>query len=579
MPDLTKFELLICAFLHNCVKYCACLYFLKSKDKNNFNIVFGEIDLHRRIIAVFTAFSLAVGCICLRLYTISTGGENTVSSGTHHFTIEIGKIRGEITDCNGEKIVSADYENIVAAKPTYKALSAIENVVDSEVYSSLRERMQSGNAVSVNIGKLEILQNSDAVMLKKYKRYSENQLAAHLIGYLDGDGRGVSGIEKSYDSLLYTDEYLSVKFFADVHGRVLSGTDIEIRNSTLKTAQVQLTLDLGFQKALENALDISDVERGGAVVVEVKTGAIKAMASRPDFDADNISLYLNDDASPLLNRALNAYAVGSVFKVAVAAAALENGIDDFHYECGGSCNVDGVTFSCNKSTAHGELDMTKALECSCNTFFIELAARVGAEKIIETASLFGFGQEIKLAEGISSKAGIFPSAKELSSSGALANFSFGQGEFTATMLQLATMMSAVACKGKYMQPYLIEKVTDSSGKITERKEESYPVSSISEKSAEKLKMMLKSVVENGNAQKARLKNEVSAAGKTSTAQSGVFEENGVEVCNTWFAGFFPIENPKYVVVILKEGGASGATDCAPVFKRIADKIYDLEKIF
>ena len=499
-----------------------------------------------------------------------------VASGRHGYTVEIGRIRGGILDCNGQKLVSADYENIAVAKPTYKALDELRRVVDSQTCADLEARMHKGNAVTVNIGKLEIQQNSDAIMLKRYARNTLPQPACHLIGYLDGEGRGVSGIEKSFDSLLYTGKSLSASFSADVYGRILSGTRIEISNSTLKTASVTLTLDSAIQQAVENALDISSVTCGGAVVTDIRTGAIRAMVSRPVFDSQKLAEYLDDENAPLLNRTLSAYAVGSVFKVAVTAAALENGTDDFYYTCNGSCEVDGITFSCNNKTAHGELDMTKALECSCNTFFIELARRTGAEKITETASLLGFGQEITLADGIVSRSGILPSTQSLSSSGALANFSFGQGEFTATALQLANMMSAVAGEGSYIQPYLIEKVTDADGEIISQHGKAYPINAVSKETAVRLTKMLMSVVENGNAQKARLKNEISSAGKTATAQTGTFR-NGKEIYNTWFAGFFPADNPRYTVVVFKEGGESGATDCAPIFKRIADKINDLEK--
>lgn len=532
--------------------------------------------MNKRLIAVFTAFSLAFGCICLRLYTIATGGADMVASGKHNFTIETGRIRGDILDCNGEKLVSGDYDNIVAAKPTHKALAELRKVLDSQSCADIEKRMQNGNALSVNIGKLEISQNSDAVMIKKYKRYSGNQLARHIIGYLDGEGRGISGVEKSFDELLYTGKSVSASFSSDVYGRVLSGTRIEIKNSTLKTSSVTLTIDKQIQTAVENALDISGIKCGGAVVVDIATGAVRAIASRPDFDSQNIADYLKDENTPLVNRTLGAYAVGSVFKVAVAIAAMESGIDDFYYECQGSCEVDGTVFSCNNKTVHGELDITKALECSCNTFFIELAKITGAEKILETASLLSYGQETALADGIVSKAGILPSAEKLSSSGALANFSFGQGEFTATMLQLAAMMSAVAGDGRYVTPYIIEKTTDPDGHIVQSHKIPFPVTAMSEKTAKRMTDMLTSVVNNGNAQKAKLKNGISAAGKTATAQTGTFR-NGKEIYNTWFAGFFPADNPRYTVVILKEKGESGATDCAPVFKRIADKITDLEK--
>lgn len=532
--------------------------------------------MEKRVVAVLTVFAILFGGICLRFYDISTGGIGQVSQTERKYKVDINSIRGDIVDCNGEKLVSTDYENIVAAKPTHKAMNTLSKVLGTQECKLLEERMKDAKAITVNIGKLEIEQNSDAVTLKRYSRYSENQIADHIIGYLSGDGEGVTGIEKCYNSILRTDKTLSVKFNADVYGRVLSGTEIEIENSTLRKSRVMLSLDKEMQTVVENALDISGVEQGGAVVVEIETGAVRAIASRPDFNGSDPSADLNAVGSPFFNRTLNAFSVGSVFKVVVAAAAIENGFENFTYNCNGSCEIGDVTFSCNDKTAHGQLDICKALECSCNTFFIALAQQTGGYKIRETASLLGFGQEISLADGLISSAGILPTADELSNVGALANFSFGQGKFTATMLQLSNMMSAVASNGSYRQPYLIESVTDSDGTVIENGKISAPVYALSEKTSSKLTRMLVSVIENGNASKAKLKNSVPAAGKTATAQTGTFDKSYKEIYNTWFAGFFPADNPRYTVVVLKQGGTSGAADCAPVFKRIADKIYDLE---
>ena len=531
----------------------------------------------KRMIAVLTAFSLLYGSVAFKMYKIATGETVLADSTRKKYTITAGEIRGDILDCNGIKLVSYDYENIVAAKPTFKALSALESVLETSEYELLRERMKNLTAVSLSVGKQELDENSDFAVLRKYFRYEENQIADHIIGYLNGEGRGVSGIEKSFDSILYTGKSLSASFNSDVYGRVLSGMEITVNNGELTTGAVTLTVDTEIQKAVETALDKNNVKCGGVVVVEIATGAIRAIASRPDFDARNISTYLNDKDSPLLNRALNPYSVGSVFKVVVAASAIEKGLGSFNYECTGSVDIDGTTFICNKNTVHGKLDITKALECSCNTFFIELAKKVGAKALLETASLMGFGQENILADGIVSKSGVIPSLDELESSGAFANFSFGQGRFTATMLQLCNMMSAVADEGRFRKPYLVERVTGADGTVIQSHSGDYPVFVLSSKTCEKLKPMLVSVIENGNAQKAKLRNGVPAAGKTATAQTGVFRENDTEICNTWFAGFFPADNPKYTVVVLKEGGASGATDCAPIFKCIADEIAEYEK--
>ncbi|MEE1066188.1 MAG: penicillin-binding protein 2 [Acutalibacteraceae bacterium] len=533
--------------------------------------------MFKRMVAVFTAFAVLYGCICVRLYSLSVSGTDDVNSAQRRYTINISEIRGEIFDCNGEKLVMIECENVVAAKPTYKALTELAKVLDADELSYVEERIRKSNAITLEIGKSTINENSDVIMLRKFRRYAEKQPAVHILGYRNGEGRGVYGIEKSFDEVLYSDKCISVSFTADVYGRILGGTEIMVNNSDLKTGSVMLSVDSRIQKTVEDALDKNGVKKGGAVVVEIETGAIRAAASRPAFDADNVSEYLADKNSPLINRALNPYSVGSVFKVIVAAAALENGEGDFLYECTGSCEIDGTIFSCNKKTSHGKLDLTKALECSCNTYFIRLAEKVGAESILETASLMGFGQEIQLADSMISKSGVLPSLKELSSSGAFANFSFGQGRFTATMLQLSNMMSAVANKGKYNIPYLVEKVTDADGNVIQSHTGGYPVYALSGGVSERLTRMLVSVVENGNAVMAKPSDGIFAAGKTATAQTGVFNPDGTEVCNTWFAGFFPADNPKYSVVVLREEGSSGAVDCAPIFKCIADEIIKIEK--
>lgn len=533
-----------------------------------------EIDTDKRIVSFFTAFCLIIGALCLRLYSLCTKGTEYVVSATHYFTVDAGLVRGDIFDCRGRKAVNTEQNNIVVMKPTMKAFSAVEKLISQTTADVIKERMRNGNAQKISIGSSEIVPNTDAVMLKSFLRYSSVQPAAHLIGYIDSDGRGVSGIEKSFDSLLYTGKHLKVRFSADAYGRIISGAEMETLNQDVPVGSVTLTIDSDMQHITENSLNMYAVKEGGAVVAEIKTGAIRAMASRPTFEADKLSEYVNAENSPLVNRCLGAYAVGSVFKAAVAAAAIENGIENFEYVCTGSCEIDGVQFGCNNHTAHGKLNMQKALECSCNTYFINLAREIGAENLLETVKKFGFGQEVKLADGLTCKAGVLPTENELEKSGELANFSFGQGRFTASMLQMVQLFSAIANGGKYVTPYIIEATTAADGTRTKHKSK-YPVVAVSESTSAKLTDMLVSVVENGNAKKAKPDGGFSAAGKTATAQTGTFYKNGVEICNTWFCGFFPADEPKYTVVILKQGGSSGAEDCAPVFREIADKISQL----
>ena len=464
-----------------------------------------------------------------------------------------------------------DYDNIAVFKPAQKAYSLIKELTDRKTSQNLYSRLEKGNAVTVNIGTLKFEENEDAFIVSKKIRYSKHQPARHIIGYINSDCRGVTGVEKSFDELLYTGKTQQVRFTADAYGRIISGGKTEKLNFNIPTGYVQLTLDSRIQQAAEMAFDSFNISEGGAVVLDVQTGAIRAMLSRPDFDTDNLAEYLDMESAPLVNRALNAYAVGSVFKAVVAASALEHGIDEFYYTCKGTCNVDGTDFGCNNHKVHGELNMQKALECSCNTYFINLAQKLGGEALLETAGKLGLGEEIELADGLFSKSGQIPTAESLKNTGALANFSFGQGDFTATLLQMAQVFTSIANKGQYITPYLVEK-TVTADKVENVHRKQYPVIALSESTSKRLTEMLTSVVENGNAKKAKLSNGISAAGKTATAQTGAYGKMGVEIYNTWFCGFFPTENPKYVIVVLKQGGSSGAEDCAPVFKAIADRI-------
>lgn len=513
---------------------------------------------------------MVIGCLCLRLYVLGSSGTELVGSGSHYSSFALNNIRGEIVDCNGQKITNSTCDNYVIAKPTVASLDMLYKLCDSRTYSFLKQRMEKGSPVKVNIGNKSTASTKDILCLPIYKRYSSSQPAMHIIGYLDEGYHGITGIEKAFDDILYSDKFITARVPVDAYGRSLVGAETELVSPTADVGKVQLTIDLEIQSAVEKALDEADLVCGCAVVIDVKTGAIKASASRPSYDPRRISDCLDSEYSPLINRTTESFAVGSIFKVAVAVCAAENGLSDFEYTCVGSCNIGGVEFGCSNHTVHGKMNIKKALEVSCNTYFINLGQRLGAKKIIETASLLGFGQSEKLADDMIFASGVLPSLNELNNPAALANFSFGQGNFTATPLHIAQMLCAVANRGSYYKPYLVEAVTDRSGEKIKHKAK-YPTVAMSEKTSTAILDMLTSVVENGNASPAHPK-RFAAAGKTATAQTGIYDKNGNEICNAWFGGCFPADNPRYVAVVLKQGGSSGSYDCAPIFKKIADSI-------
>lgn len=526
--------------------------------------------MFKRALSVFIVLLLAMSGLSLRIVNISKNtvqAANTVSTKSVDLTI----LKGTIYDCEMRPITNAESEIYIAAKPDNKAVALLKEALVPEIFESVKERLSKGKPVAV---KSEKSVESSEFIKTVYvpKRYGNTSFACHIIGYLDGENNGVSGIEKAYNSLLSSEIKIpKVRFFADANGRAMLGEKIAVENNEIPQTGVVLTIDKDIQQITEIALDKSGAECAAAVVMDIESGAIKACVSRPAFDRNNLTDALDDEHSPLINRALLPFSVGSVFKPVVAAAALESGIESsFEYNCTGSVTYNGVTFHCHKRSGHGMLDMRGAVANSCNTYFITLALETGAGKIVELSRLLGFGKETVLCEGISSAAGYLPEKNELDSKAAVANLSFGQGSLLATPVQICAMMASIAKGGALVKPYLVEGEVNSNGKYIKIENYREKIRVISEETAEILKKCLESVVTEGSGKKAESE-FVSAAGKTATAQTGK-TKNGEELYNTWFAGYFPADNPRYAIAVIRENDEEGAVSCAPVFKLIAETV-------
>jgi len=489
--------------------------------------------------------------------------------------IDIERLKGTVYDCNMQPLTNGETVLYAAAKPSEYSLGQLKGKVMPDAFQSVMERMASGKPVAVKIDS-SIKPNSDIKEIKIAERYPSSFLACHIIGYLDSSGQGISGIEKAYNNLLSAENTaVKVRFSSNAKGRVMLGENIEIIGNHIPKSGVVLTIDKNIQYITEKALDYSGADCAAAVVIEVESGAIRACVSRPLFDPDNIAESLKNSKSPLINRALLPFSVGSVFKPVVAAAAIENGIESYEYNCTGNVTYNGVTFNCHKKDGHGIMNMESAVANSCNTYFISLALEIGAEKIIDVAESFGFGKDIYLASGMKASSGYLPSVSELDSAAAIANISFGQGSLLATPLQICNVMATLARGGIYIEPYLIEGEADENGIMIPIKSYGERKQIISEKTAKLIQRFLEKVITDGSG--TRAKSEfVTAAGKTATAQTG--KSNGDdEIYNAWFAGYFPAENPQYAVVIMKENGGEGALSCAPVFKEIAENMAKTPK--
>ena len=274
---------------------------------------------------------------------------------------------------------------------------------------------------------------------------------------------------------------------------------------------------------------------------------------------------------------LAAYAAGSVFKPVLAVAALETGEDELTIECQGYTLVDGQIYRCASGVAHGETDLATALEKSCNCYFIRLGQQLGADTVRSTAAALGFGEAVELYSTLCATAGVLPDERELTSTGQLANFSFGQGRLLVTPVQIAGMMNAIAANGIYRTPsFLMFTVDEMTGEPVESLAHSTRHRVFSAQTARRLRELLCGVVENGTGHEAAPIYDT-AGGKTGTAQTGQFNNAGQEKMNYWFAGFYPVDHPHYTVVVLQDEQVNPAFSSAAIFTKICDILALLEQ--
>ncbi len=522
-----------------------------------------------KILAVLVAVVIAI-----RLAAIINDEEiSMVAANNGTYTIKSVDKYADIYDCNMNLLVNCSNKYMAVIIPNH--ISAIQlqpYLVDNTVYyNGITGKMPFLCEVTENA----INSGIDAIIFNSSVRNDGNQLAPHIVGYTVGN-KGVCGIEKAYDDFIRSNYTVNTaSFYVDALGGVLNGLEYRTDYSENFNSGIITTLDKNIQQICEDVFDEKQVNCGAVVVMDITSGEIKASVSYPDFDITNLENYVDNPSSPFLNRAFSAYSVGSIFKLVTSAAALEQGISsEFSYTCTGSIDVNGQTFNCHKWGGHGEINLNDAIVQSCNTYFIALSEYLNKEKYIETAKSLGFGEKTIFCENLISDSGNLQSEEDIMVSAELANMSFGQGKLTATPVQICTMTAAIANNGVLNKPVLIKGIRQADGTVMYDKITSGE-RVLSYKTVLKLKAYMRNVVIAENSMSEP--DNTSAAGKTSTAQTGWYDENGNELYNCWFTGFFPSYNPEYAVTVLIEGGASGNRDAGPIFKAIAENITEYKK--
>nr|MBA2643840.1 penicillin-binding protein 2 [Solirubrobacterales bacterium] len=395
------------------------------------------------------------------------------------------------------------------------------------------------------------------------RRYPTGPLFAHAVGYsFTTEGR--SGLERTYNDALIGRSNELVGVVDSLLGERAVGDDIQ---TTLSARAQQVAM-----KSLQG--------RSGAVVaMDVRTGAVRVMASTPSYDPDAIddagTSQLNRAAgSPLLNRATQGlYPPGSTFKVVTAAAAQDSG----DYTAGSIVDgrnakpISGVPLQNFGSRDWGRIDLRTALTNSVNTVWAEVGVELGRETMADYMERFGFYEDPPLdypdaqmlPSGVrkgDSRRLVSPESSRVD----LGRMAIGQGDLQASALQMATVAQTIGNRGARLRPYLVEKVIDPDGRTVTETEPDEVEQVISEDAAAELTAMMRDVVSEGTGTAAALSG-VDVAGKTGTA-----ELNATDLNQPWFIGFTP--EVAVAVTVERQQGGTGGTIAAPIAKRVLETL-------
>ena len=525
--------------------------------------------MHHR--AVLSVFALLMGFFIL-IINLAVPMQNLHYAQTalhqSQITITAGTAEGNIYDRNFHSFVNQKTNYYAFVNPT--ETSVCELLSHTEEITPVLNALKTGKPFSCQVN-INQFSSPDITVLEVPERYSENPSAQHVLGYTL-EHTGITGLESDYDEILRAvEDIASVSYTVDALGTVLPGAELLISPIKYRNSGIFTTLDIYIQHICEE----QDIAKGAVVVMDVQTGDILAMASFPDYTPQNIGEAVSSADSPLINRCLYAYSVGSIFKLMTCATAYTQGKKSFIANCTGSADIKNQIFRCHKLTGHGVLDMKHAVIESCNSYFVQLSQYLQPALMRETAQNFGFGTQIPLTHSIISASGTLPRIKDLNLPAEMANFCFGQGLLTATPLQITQMTCGIANDGNMPIARLIRGITTDGQTLTETEKAPMYARAVKQNAAYFLQnLMVAAINENQNSK--AVPETVFAAAKTSTAQTGHYDENGTEYCHAWITGYFPIENPKYAVTVLVEDGGYGNDAAAPVFKEIADKITALD---
>ena len=535
----------------------------------------------------------------------STGKALAISANVNTITVNPEYLKYNVKNRKDESVVNAmkeklateisnlfelDYNDVLSKLNSTRKVETVVSKVEGDKIEEFRAWMTSNKITSgINI-------DDDS---KRY--YPYNNLASNLIGVCGNDNQGLDGIELQYDSVLKGTE-----------GRITTSTSVSdeaIPDSDEKYiapqngSDVYLTIDSNIQaiaeKYLKQAVEENKCSRGGNVIIEdPTTGEILAMATYPDFDLNSPyepnQTMINNGYEKLSdteknqqilsmwrNRAvLDTYEPGSTFKIITASTALEENITETdksgEFYCNGAQQVANIKIRCAHASGHGYQSLRQALENSCNPAFIQLGQKIGVSTLYKYIRNFGLFD--KTGIDLPSEANSSFWAEKDVGTVELATMSFGQ-RFTITPMQLVKAASAIANDGVMVTPHVVGKIKNNDTGYTKTIETNLERQVISKDTSEKMKDMMKDVVEKGGGSYAKVEG-YTIGGKTGTSEPDPnHPENGYVAS---FLAIAPLENTKLVILLTLYGpqGNShyGGQIAAPVVSQILTEVLSYMNI-
>lgn len=563
-----------------------------------------ELHIRKRVLTLLVLLIFLFGVLVCRIAYLTTARSAELTSrGVRQWTREgtVYARRGNILDTNGQTLVMSATAYIVSVEPGKvqdvqafaRAISPILGLSEEKVAEKASQRGKS----SVTLKRQVSRETADQLRQLKQSKDAETAAAAsallfdedvrrvylrgafltQTLGLVNVDGVGQSGLEQQYETLLRGEAGRSMRSVDGKARPIYDSGNLYIEPQDGST--IRLTIDATIQEIVEKAMrecyEVNKAQAVHALVMDVYTGAVLAMCSKPDYDPNEPPREQLDALQSLMRIRLisDSYEPGSTFKILTAAAALDSGVttpEDGFY-CSGKIKVDGDTIKCWGSPHKAET-MAQALQNSCNPVFVELALRMGAQRFYQYLHAFGLGSKTNIDLQGEESGILIPvnSVKNVD----LARIGFGQS-VAVTPIQLLTAACSVLNGGRLMRPYLLKEAVSPDGTVLYRTSPKVVSTPISEETSLIMRKLLEDVVAVGGAKNARIPG-YRIGGKTGTAQ--VYKDGRIvrNVHIGSFLGFAPADDPRIALLVIVDEADTpvdyGGTTAAPFARQILEDV-------